>query len=542
MVEEPYCHETTLMAITTTCPACEAGFNLPDELAGQMVRCQRCEQTFVVPMPPELAAPPAPVAETPATEEPAPATLAEAPKRKPPVPVSGAGVGWTTALVALFLFSVLGSSVFAVVWIIVHLGPPIQAASARPVRPPIENRDAGPRKDDRIALDKDRFKDFAVKDRPRFDKDLLDKDRKFKDFPPPLVVPVPIVVGFDGRAFVNGRTEKPLGIDDGKWNQDGPYRLHKIQLQQGKTYNFHVSSNHFTPRVQIFDGDNKVAECVGAGPFQAWRAMLAFQPKRSGEHLILINSVERFSAGFFAMSIAPENRPVATAADLTAKTTYTHFGQLRVEDPLEVSPKKYGPYHEYDVTLEADKDYTFTVTSQFNVIPVLQIHEDKRILEHVGGDRKIDFNDFRVAAAYRPPNSGKYRVRVTSKDFGLVNYTLTIATKAVAVQTILAALDGTGTFADQRELSPSDPKLAGRGHYKAYLITLEQGKKYRIEMTQKGVATSLILLDPIQQKVGDVTDAPLVFTAQRTGMYKLRVAASLPKAREPYSLRITTEP
>src|SRR5262245_20421964 len=37
------------MPISTTCPSCSAIFRLPDELAGRKVKCQKCDQLFVVP-------------------------------------------------------------------------------------------------------------------------------------------------------------------------------------------------------------------------------------------------------------------------------------------------------------------------------------------------------------------------------------------------------------------------------------------------------------------------------------------------------------
>lgn len=499
------------MPIVTTCPSCSAVFNLPEELAGQQVRCQRCAHTFVVPLPES------PISEPTVAEEPPTAAVPESPP-KPIPPRPGSSVAGLLVLVALFLFALVGASAFAVVWTIVHLGPAPQISSAPLPRPLVEVRNDDERK-------------------PRDAKDRV-KDKKV-GLPP--VVPAQIFVGPDGRVNMNGRIDQPLGFDHLRWNNEGPYRLLKMPLQQDKTYNFHVASNDFTPRIRIFDGEKLAAERVGVGPFNAWRVMLSFRPPRTGEYLIHINSLERFPVGFFFMNIAPEIRPGPISADLTVKATYTHFGQLRIEDPLDASAKNHGPYCEYDVTLDADKDYSMAVSCQLNVTPILQIHEDKRVIETIG-ERKFEFNDFRVATSYRPPVTGKYRIRVTSKDFALGTYTLTINTKAVAVQTILASLDGTGVYTDQRALSPSDPKLGVRGHYKAYLVTLEQGKKYRIEMTQKESATSLLLFDPAEQKVGDQTNAPLMFTAQRSGVHRLHVVAPLPKARESYSLRIAIEP
>src|SRR5436190_19900664 len=78
------------MAIATTCPNCKAIFRLADELAGKTVKCQKCQQMFVVPegnaetvavgasVPVELEAPPAVLL------APAPASL---PPPPPPPPI-----------------------------------------------------------------------------------------------------------------------------------------------------------------------------------------------------------------------------------------------------------------------------------------------------------------------------------------------------------------------------------------------------------------------------------------------------------------------
>src|ERR1051326_7425623 len=37
------------MLIATTCPQCKALFRLADDMAGKTVKCQKCQQMFVVP-------------------------------------------------------------------------------------------------------------------------------------------------------------------------------------------------------------------------------------------------------------------------------------------------------------------------------------------------------------------------------------------------------------------------------------------------------------------------------------------------------------
>src|SRR5207253_9883860 len=45
----PTCEETQAMPISTTCPSCKAIFRLSEALAGKKVKCQKCQNLFVVP-------------------------------------------------------------------------------------------------------------------------------------------------------------------------------------------------------------------------------------------------------------------------------------------------------------------------------------------------------------------------------------------------------------------------------------------------------------------------------------------------------------
>jgi len=117
--------------------------------------------------------------------------------------------------------------------------------------------------------------------------------------------------------------------------------------------------------------------------------------------------------------------------------------------------------------------------------------------------------------------------------------------KIVAPQTIIAALDRNGNFTEQRALAPSDPLLAGQQAYKVYLVQLEAGKKYRIEMSLGETPTSLTLFDPNDNLFANTAgkkDASFSFVPNQAGVYRIHAAAPLPKDRAVYTLRITTEP
>jgi predicted Zn finger-like uncharacterized protein len=146
------------MPITTSCPGCKSLFRLPEDLAGQEVRCQKCAQLFVVPMPitgatdPSVVAPEAPPAAPPSTAPPeeAPSAAAQAPQtpaedvvmttlaapnegkpKPPPVPKTfvpperPASVVGALVLLLLFLMAIFGTGAFATIWIVTHLSPPL---------------------------------------------------------------------------------------------------------------------------------------------------------------------------------------------------------------------------------------------------------------------------------------------------------------------------------------------------------------------------------------------------------------------------------
>src|SRR5436309_14819622 len=67
------------MAISTLCTGCRSLLRLPDELAGKQVRCQKCNQLFMVPgllaIQPAKSPPTPPPAPPPAVSAPPPPTI-----------------------------------------------------------------------------------------------------------------------------------------------------------------------------------------------------------------------------------------------------------------------------------------------------------------------------------------------------------------------------------------------------------------------------------------------------------------------------------
>jgi predicted Zn finger-like uncharacterized protein len=419
----------TIMPITMTCPGCKALFRLPDELAGEQVRCQKCARLFVVPplasgSPEEpVAAAEARAAETPVLAtlvpdspeddvvvtlaEEQPTTTAKAPPgaKQPLPPERTASILAAIGLLILFLVGILASGTFAVVWVATHLAPPLPV-SARPSLPHLKNQDFG--------FDGNKKDDLVFRDIDHFNKNFK------RDGLP--VVAQGIELRFDGRAIVLGRTDDVAGIDHGKWNNDGPYHLYRVRLQKGTTCDFDVRATGFVPRLQIYDGALKVADRWGT--FPADRVTLSYRPNRTGDYLLWMTTKERV-AGDFVLTIGPEQKA------------------------------------------------------------------------------------------------------------------------APAMQSILVALDEAGNLEDQRAFAVGDPNLPGRGVSKAYLLRLEEGKKYRIEMLLGDAPTSVALFDGNEKPLANVVgkkDATVIHEVNRTDTYRVQVSAPQANDGAKYTLRISTVP
>jgi predicted Zn finger-like uncharacterized protein len=529
------------MPITTTCPGCKSLFRLPDTLSGKQVRCQKCANLFVVPQlfgglaestvaapppepepihapeppretppepEPEAAAPQADPAAKPPQEEPAPVVVepkAEPPKpppapKTPLFPERPPSVLRGLAMLALFALGTLGVGMFAVIWIATHLGPPIVMSGPPPIHGAPKNGG-------------------AVKG------------------PANLVPAAPqeMVLGADGGLFWNNQgLGLAPGLDHGKWSQDGPYHLYRVRLQEGVTYNFLVRGHAgVIPRLRIYD-DPARPPLVDRG-MQHDRLMVGFKPDRTADYLLWVTDQKR-NFGQFDVAIARQSAEQPTQVDMTVQPVYMDGQPLLMQDALDPAEPRCSTYRDYDVKLEADKEYVISLTM---LAPVLRVHDQPPA--NVNG-----LPPQRVAqTTFRPPNDGKYRVRVCCDFNVLERYTLKIAVKGQTLQTIIVQFDDRGIYTDRRTLTASDPVVPGEGSYKEYLAPLEKGKKYRIEMSLGEAATSVSLYDPKNEQVAGTflqKDASVTHLADVAGVYRIRVAAPRPRNGQAYVLRITPEP
>ena len=498
------------MAISTTCPGCKALFELPDDLAGESVRCEKCGEIFEVPAlealdvpeEAELVSDAAEPEVADAVPEPAPVSEKTPSPSPAPPPERQASVVGTLLLLLLFIASVLGVGGAAAIWIATHLGP-----SLPPYVPPkpFVNVNVG--------------NDVIIDPRP-------DNPRIGH-----WMVPDPLAFLPDGRIAVNGQTNLLGGMDHGKWSQTGPYQLCRVSLKAGTTYNFHVSGFGFAPRLRIVDGEMVLADREGQAPFN--RVMVSLRPNRTGDFVVWVTTQQRVVAGY-ALNIAPENPGVPLQVDLTAQASFTDNRWLLIFDPLDPAQFQFGPYREYEVKLKPNQDY---VISHSMADPVLMVNDQAVGVIHPVRDKGV------AELTIRTRNDDKVRIRVTSNQYLLGNYTLRITPNRPAVHTILALLDDRD-YTDMKAFAASDPPYANQGVHKVYLFTLDEGKKYRFDFLLGAPRASLTLFDPDNRQVEESVNQrnpTIAHRANQTGTYQLIVAAPLTNQRVDYTLRITAD-
>ncbi len=531
------------MTITTSCPTCMSLFRLPTEFAGRQVRCQKCENTFLVPefnpgslettagisaVPVEAnmpvaqpvkqmlvaepvevvapkavaaASPPIEIVETePAPAPPSPAKPVDAPAVDAPKPAvlvpSPAPPRWAglVALAGLLFLGLLAMSA-SVGWVARHLDARRTIVPSR----------------------------------------IVSSSRA-----------VPIELGRDGRLTVIGQTRAPDFVrDEARWRNQGPFELYDIHLEQGKTYNFSVSGATISPRLQVYDGRFTNADRRGIDPEN--KLILAYQARRTGSHLLFISSSQHME-GDFLLSVAVQRPAELPPFDLTLdEPSMTIKGALGLEDSLAADINTTGVTQEYRVTLERNREYSISLASdEFNA--KLHIFDrNNQVMEFVRPWNQP--NDKAHTFSYRPNFTGEHRIRVTGDRFGLGAFTLRVAdtSNVRPVQSVLVVFQN-GVFEDRRsfvQFDPNEPTKPGLGPYKEYVARLEGKQRYRIELKSAHFGTTVTVHnDRLQLVAGDIDirNQPLEFTPAFGGQYHIRVIGENRKARGEYQLRIEQLP
>lgn len=326
------------MPISTTCPNCKAIFRLPEDLAGKKVKCQKCQQLFVVPegnaetvaagasvaseveaappvpqamnAPPPTPLPPAPLYPAPPvperaedkeaieereSESPPPLPNKRRPLSEPRRRDQEAKAASGSGMMAIVL-AFLGLSVLLCV-VCTGAGVGIYVLRPEPKKP-VVIRDKGKRD----FMFKDKFDD-----RPINAKDFEFKD--FKDFPKDvakdgmIVPPVPagpeiaVVFGADG-VF---RSDNNLRFQD-QLRGDRHFKVYNARFEAGKRYQVDMMSNELDSYLIVIDDRNMelMRDDDSGGNLNS---QLFFIPQRTANYRILATTFGPGETGAYTLIV-----------------------------------------------------------------------------------------------------------------------------------------------------------------------------------------------------------------------------------------------
>ena len=313
------------MPISTSCPNCKAIFRLPDDMAGKTVKCQKCQQLFVVPQgsgdtvaagamvaaeaPPVLLAvappppPPTPLPPPPPILNPAPEDAIEErdhdeppplPKKRRPLSEprrrdepAKSNSGSTAIILTLVGLSVLLCVVCG------GAGAGFYALMPKPAKRPIAKKDKAVRDD------------VAKVDGMPFDgpKDMVKFDGIKDGFAPPLAAGpvIPVVFGADGL-FNSDNVLNPLDPT----RDQRHYKLYSIRMEAGKHYEIDMVSRQLDSYLYIFDDKNAVVsqDDDSGGDLNS---RIFFTPLRTGNFRIMATSFGPGETGAFNLTVRRRN-------------------------------------------------------------------------------------------------------------------------------------------------------------------------------------------------------------------------------------------
>ncbi len=188
------------------------------------------------------------------------------------------------------------------------------------------------------------------------------------------------------------------------------------------------------------------------------------------------------------------------------------------------------PFRVHYVNLTAGKSYTIRMASS-------EFHASLTLEDMRGNLLAMDCDDFSTmpgCIVFHPPTTGSYRLIATSsppRNEGF--YTITVRELNVLVRM-------------EATLMPSDAVEDGT-FQKTHELTLIEGKRYVIDLASNEFVAFVKLLNPDGAIVAFDDEgcmprpARIVFTASRTGTYRLIAASATPFATGAFTLTVCEE-
>ncbi len=547
------------MPIATKCPGCKALFRLADDLAGKKVRCQKCAQLFAVPRP-KSAAPAVPPAPVPTPAAPAPVPPISMSLDDPPLATTATGTPAPPAQDKILDAILVDEPKPAVVIEATLVEPPIVIAAASADEAP-----AAPPNGRRKSNDDD-ASDRPTPARRRRSGDLprhSSVGSGFIAFGVFLLLAALIVGAFVGtwallnmgkgnkiavmppqpKAFDKGAPEvffQQLPLDaDGKATVAGNVpanttSVYRVFLQQNQRYHLLVVGEGFLPQVQVRDDSLVTAAREGDN-----RNLLSFEPLQTGEHTIRVSHPAQFQPGKFTLSFARADKAPPTQINLAGNGNFKTERTLRLEDPVN-EEFHHGPCHKYLLNVKSGEKYHFKIKpTDFKLVLRLQnggIFLDQRQVDAV---RAFDYT-------YTVPQPVTVlSIHVSSDMNALGKYTLEVTrlTDEGKPGPRNVAFDFGAVYHRDEMLAVQDPRDGALGHVKTYLIPMEKGLGYNIDMKSQAIDAHLSLFDPQGELVAKDDDsggdfnARMLFDPKTSGQYRL-LASDVKKGTGAFTIDI----
>ena len=542
------------MPIATKCPKCKALFRLADDLAGQRVRCENCGQLFAVPTP-KSASRPAPASQPPAT-----APVAAPAPAAPTPPISLSLDDPLPALPAPAEAINVEPAKPEVVEAIV-VGPPAAAEEifdATVVEEPAEPARKSGRKPPPI-------NEPEISDRPVRRKRAADLPRHSTAGATALALLGVLLLGalivavYSGIWFVfglgdankvilpppmvNQKPLPPMEVEPGKRLllengkavvtdnvPAGGELVYSVFVQQNQRFNLLVAGP-FMPNVRVQDGNRTIASRRRDARASLLRAATHRQPHDSHCQ----SAVRRWKRH---AELRPASNMFPMQISLAFNPNFQTERTLQLEDPVS-EDFAYGPSHQYLLTnLKPGEKYQIKAASTA-FLPVLRLQNGGALIQELYAPP--DPECVYTAA----PGMGALSIHVVSQGNAFGKYTLQVTrlTEQEKPGPRNVAFDAVGLYHRDERLADDDPLDANLGRVKTYLIAMEKGLGYNIEMKSGQIDAHLSLFDPQGALVAKDDDsggdynARILFDPKASGQYRL-LAADFRKLTGAYSIDI----
>ncbi|MFO0965647.1 MAG: caspase family protein [Gemmataceae bacterium] len=305
-----------------------------------------------------------------------------------------------------------------------------------------------------------------------------------------------------------------------------PHKVHVVKLDAGVNYVIDLESSEFDSYLRLEDAaGNQLAEDDDSGGER--NARIRFTPRAAGEYRVIATAYS--GEGIYHLRIQRSGGPRAPDRTLAADTLLNVNDELKAGDPMD-SVRTGSFARSYKAKLKRGVTYRIDLTStDFDTYLRVEDEAGKQLAEDDdGGDNTNARLDFTA------PHDGVYRLIATSFRNATGRFHLTVKGPGTAPSgggTALALKGGAGRVADSLAATDKLDRVRKGSRAKVYLLQLEAGATYTINLKSGDFDAYLRLEDATGRELahdddgGGGHDARLVFAPTATATYRLIVTS-----------------